>query len=259
MIMKYLAAILTVFLALPAQADEASQKVIECMQANLPPTARVQELEITSTDRAQGTRTLQANLYATKDKGLLRLMLRVVGPPDLSGSAYLLRESAGEREDDIYLSLPKAQRVRHITGNQASQSLFGTDFSYADIRQIQSAFAGGEAKLETPAEIDKRPVHVLVQKPLAGKASPYSLIRTWVDQQTCVPLKTEFHERDKPRKLLTTSAGALKQSGKYWYPSEMEMRDLKEETKTVLKLGRVMDVDGLSIRYFNPSSFSFSN
>lgn len=257
--MKYIAMILVVFLAIPAQADEAAQKVMDCMRANLPPTARVQELELTSIDRAQGRRTLSANLYAMQDKGLLRLSLRVLDPPDLAGSAYLLRETAGEREDDIYLSLPKVTRIRHITGTQASQSLFGTDFSYADVRQIQHAFGGGESTLEAPAEIDKRPVHVLVQKPEPGKASPYSLVRSWVDQQTCVPLKTEFHAGDKVRKLLTAPASSIKQSGKHWYASEMNMQDLKTETSTTLKLGRVMDVDGLSIRYFNPSTFNYGN
>jgi hypothetical protein len=259
LIMKYATALLMVFLAAPALADEAAQKVMDCMQANLPPTARVQQLELASTDRAGGTRVLEANLYAMLDKGLLRLSLRIIGPPDLAGSAYLLRETEGDREDDIYLSLPKAQRIRHITGAQASQSLFGTDFSYADVRQIQGAFAAGDSKLEAPAEIDKRPVHVLVQKPQEKKVSPYTMVRSWVDQQTCVPLKTEFYEGDKPRKRLTSPAASLKQSGKHWYPGEMEMVDLKTETRTTLKLGRIMDVDGLSIRYFNPSTFNYGN
>lgn len=258
--MKYVAAILMVLVLLPAHAEEGADKVVECMRGNLPPTARVQQLELTSTDRAGGTRTLDANLYAMRDKeGLLRMSLRVVGPPDLAGSAYLLRESAGEREDEIYLSLPKVRRIRHITGKQASQSLFGTDFNYADVRQIQSAFTGGESRLEEPSELGERPVHVLVQKPAADKPAAYDLIRTWVDKETCVPLKTEFYEGDKARKRLTSPAGSLSQAGKYWYPGEMEMSDLKTETKTTVKLGRVMDVDGLSVRYFNPSTFNYGN
>jgi hypothetical protein len=229
------------------------------MQANLPPSARVQQLEITSVDRAKGTRSLEANLYAMQEKGLLRMSLRIVGPPDLAGSAYLLREAEGEREDDIYLSLPKVRRIRHIKGAQASQSLFGTDFSLADVRQIQSAYIGGEGKLGDEEVIDKRSVQVLTQKPAEGKPSTYSLIRTWVDKDTCVPLKTEFYEGDKLRKRLTSPASALQQSGKYWYLSEMEMADLKAETKTTVKLGRVMDVEGLSSRYFNPSTFNYGN
>lgn len=256
--MKYIAAVLLIVLTLPAQAADTFQSVLDCMRANMPPTARVQELEMVSTDRAGGSRRLKANLYVMHD-GLLRLTLRIVDPPDLAGSAYLLRETEGPREDDVYLSLPKAQRVRHITGTQASQSLFGTDFNFADVRQIQNAFTGGDGTLEPPTEIDKRAVYVVSMKPKAEKASPYSLIRAWVDQKTCVPLKTEFYERDKPRKRLTAPATGLKQSGKFWYASEMEMQDLKTETHTKLTLGRVIDVDGLSTRYFNPNTFSYGN
>ena len=256
--MRLVAAILVALLALPAQAADTYQSVLECMKGNLPPSARVQELEMVSTDRAGGTRRLTANLYAMTD-GLLRLTLRVIDPPELAGSAYLLRETEGPREDDVYLALPKAQRVRHITGAQASQSLFGTDFNFADVRQIQGAFGGGEGKLEAAAEIDKRPVHVISVAPEKGKASPYTLIRSWVDQKSCVALKTEFHEGDKPRKRLTSPAASLKQSDKYWYASEMEMADLKTETRTTVKLGRLIDVDGLSTRYFNPNTFSYGN
>lgn len=241
-------------LAPVVQADEATRKVMDCMRANLPSSLRVQSFELNSTDRASGTRRLGGKLYAKEEGGLLRLTLRVTDPPDLAGSAYLLRETGSKEGDEIYLQLPKAN-PRRITGGQASQSLFGTDFSYADVKQIQNAFSGGSGQLEAAAEIDKRPVHVLVQTAASAGGSPYSKTRSWVDQKTCVVLKAEFYEGDKVRKQLTAPATALTQAGKVWYLSQMEMRDLKEETKTVLKLKVLPAEKDLSQHYFNPNTF----
>jgi hypothetical protein len=252
--MRYVTALLVLLLMVPAHAEETAQSVVECMRTNLPPSLRVQDFEMVSTDRAGGSRRLGGKLYAKAEDGLLRLTLRVLDPPDLYGSAYLLRETPGNVEDQIYLQLPK-DTPRRITGGQASQSLFGTDFSYADVKQMQNTFSGGEGKLEAPAEVDKRPVHVLLQKAQPAKGVPYSQTRVWVDQKTCVVLKAEFFEGDKPRKRLTAPASALTQADKHWYASEMEMRDLKEETHTVLKVKVQPSEKDLSQHYFSPNTF----
>ncbi len=255
--MKYVTTLLMVLLVMPAYADQASQKVIDCMRANLPSSLRVQKFELISTDRSSASRTLGGRIYAKEEGGLLRMTLRVLEPPDLAGSAYLLRETPDDEADEIYLSLPKVNRVRRITGSNASQSLFGTDFSYADIRQIQNAFTGGDAKLEPEEKFDMRSVHVLMQEPESDKESPYTRTRSWVDKQTCVVLKAEFFDddSDKPRKRLTAPASALTKADKTWYLNELEMRDLKEGTHTTLKLKIQQGEKDLSQHYFNTNTF----
>ncbi len=252
--MRYVTALLALLLAIPVHAEPTAESVVGCMRANLPPSLRVQDFELVSTDRSGGSRRLGGKLYAKAEEGLLRLTLRVMDPPDLYGSAYLLRETPGNVQDEIYLQLPK-DSPRRITGGQASQSLFGTDFSYADVKQMQNAFAGGESKLEAADKIEQRPVHVLLQKAQSAKGVPYSQTRVWVDQKTCVVLKAEFFEGDKPRKRLTAPASALTQAGKHWYVAEMQMRDLREETRTVLKVKVLPAEKDLSQHYFNPNTF----
>lgn len=234
-------------------ADGAADRILECMRTNIPQTLRVQEFDLTSVDRGGGERMLRGRLYAMRDKELVRAMVKIKAPPDLNGSAYLLRE--GKERDDMYVFLPALNKVRRITGGNADGPLFGTDLSYNDIKQVQNAFSGGAVRVEKPETLDGRPVHVLAMTPRADAESRYDLVRGWVDQKTCVALKIEFSEKDVVRKRLLASAQSLKQSGPNWYVSEAEMRDLRENTRTVLRITGVSSGDKLSERYFNSSSF----
>jgi hypothetical protein len=264
--MKRLAMLLALVIAAPAQAQEGVQKVIDCMRANAPPALRVQEIELTMTDRTGATRSLKGKLYGMLEKtpaggGLVRTMLRMESPEFVAGSAYLVREAADSTAEGMFVYLPAFKRVRQITSSlgDADGSLFGTDFSYNDFKQLANVFVGSSAKLEPPGEIDQRPTYVVSFKPLPGAGSTYSSVRTWVDQKTCVPLKIEFYVKDTVRKRLTAPPGALQQTGNFWYLSEVEMRDLREGTKTVMITGKLTAGEKLSGRYFDPNTFYLSN
>lgn len=248
--------LLSLSLSCPAFAQITTQEVIDCIRANVPAKLRAQTFELESTGRSGSSRKLQGKLYAMEEQGLLRIMLRVLNPPDVAGSAYLLREAKDEQQDHIYLFLPALNRVRRLSGGEAGQSLFGTDFSYSDFKQMQVGYANGDSMLEAPAEVEQRPVHVLVQKPKDAKISPYSLTRSWVDQKTCVILKADFYMGDQLRKQLTSSSDALQTTGSHWYLSKMLMTDLKEGTHSTLTVELAVGEKDLSQFYFNPSTFS---
>lgn len=241
------------------RADEATQKMLDCMRANIPPTVRIQEVEITATDRTGADRMLKGKLYALKDKGLVRAMLKISAPSDLSGAAYLLRETQPDRGDETYFYLPAVDRVRRITGASANASLLGTDFSYEEMKQLQSAFSGSDAKLEKTETLDQHPVQVLSLAPAAGSAARYNTVRAWVDQKSCVALKIEFFEGDSVRKELSAPAASLQQSGNYWYLSEVLMRDLRDGTKTRLKIVGVSSGADIPNRLFDPHTFYIGN
>lgn len=241
--------------AWPAQADEASQKILDCMRANIPETLRIQEVELTATDRAGGNRTLKGRVFAIKEKGLARAMLTINAPSDLNGAAYLMRQTEAGRGDEIYFYLPAVNRVRRISGASADTSLLGTDFSYNDMKELQNAFAGSDAKLEKTDAIDKRAVSVLALAPPAGATSRYSGVRAWVDQKSCIALKVEFYEGKTLRKELTAPASSLQESDKHWYAGEAQMRDLKDGTKTQLRIVGVTSGKELPSRLFDPHLF----
>lgn len=254
MMLRLLLAGLLLATGLTAQADEAADKILNCMRANIPDALRIQEVELNATDRTGGTRTLKGRVYAYKDKGLVRATLRINAPSDLSGAAYLMRETDSARADDIFFYLPAVGRVRRISGTSADASLLGTDFSYNDMKEIQSAFGGSVPKLGKDDVIEQRSMSVLTLTPAAA-SSRYSQITAWIDQKTCLAMKVQFMEAGVLRKELTAPASAIGRSGNFWYVSEARMRDAKEGTSTIMKIVGITEGGDLPSRLFDPHSF----
>ncbi|MES2884021.1 MAG: outer membrane lipoprotein-sorting protein [Pseudomonadota bacterium] len=240
-----------------AQADDA-QKVLECMRGNVPSALRVQDVELTSTDRAEATRTLRGKVYALRegvaDQSRLRIMLRVKAPENLAGSAFLMREATNVSDQGMYVFLPSVRRVRRITGEFADGALLGSDFSYQDFRHLQNGFEDLSSTLEAPEQIDGRPVHVLSSLS-QRKPSAYGRIRSWVDQKTCVPLKVEFYQNKTLLKQLTVPVAALNQSGAYWYPAEATIVDIRQGTRSTLRVLGVESGGKIKKGTFDPSLF----
>jgi hypothetical protein len=260
MTMKRFAMLLALVILAPAQAQEGAQKVIDCMRANVPPALRVQEIELAVTDRTGATRSLKGKLYGMLEKtaaggGLVRAMLRMDSPDSIAGTSYLVRETADSLSEDMFVYLPSFRRVRRISSSLADRSLLGTDFSYGDFKLLSNAFVGSSAKLEQSGDVVQRPTYTVLFKPLPGGTSRYNSVRAWVDQETCVPLKADFYVGDAVRKRLTAPASALQQTGKFWYLSQVVMRDLLEGTKTVMTIGTVTGVTEMPGRFFDPNLF----
>ncbi len=241
-----------------AQADE-SRKILECMRSNVPSSLRVQDIELTTTDRSAGSRSLRGKLYGLSETegGIhhVSAMLHVYAPENLAGSAVLLREATQVREQGIYVYLPAVRRVRRVTGEFADGALLGSDFSYQDFKQLQNGFDGLDATLESRQVLEQRPVFVLSFKPLPGSLSSYSRIRSWVDQKTCVPLKVDFYQGQTLSKQLHVPVAAIKQSGNRWYAADIFIRDLRAGTGSQLHVVGVDSDVKLSRATFSPSFF----
>lgn len=236
-----------------ARAGPAEDKLLDCMRANIPPTLRIQEFSLRATDRAGAARVLSGRLFAKREGDLLRTMLKLTGPADLNGAAYLMREGKGN--DEMYVFLPALNRVRRITGGGSGGSLFGTDLSYADIKQLHNAFASSAPAIEGGDKIDGRPVKILGVSPSTAAGSRYSRIRAWVDEASCVALRVDFMEGKELRKQLTVPSASLAKSGSYWYAAEAQMKDLKEGSHTLLKITGVKSGEDVANRYFDPRNF----
>lgn len=236
-----------------AAPDPATNQILQCMRNNIPPTVRIQGFELTSVDRTGGSRTLRGKLFATRDGDLARVMLQIEAPSDLAGAAYLVRET--KSGDEIYLYLPAMRKVRRITGPSQDGKLWGTDLSFNDVKQIQNAYSVATPKLEAPATVEGRTMHVLSMTPLPGQTARYNLVRAWVDQKTCVAVKVEFSDATGVRKQVNAKPAGIKQTGKYWYLSELDMSDTRDATRTKLKLLDLTSPEKLAERLFNPQTF----
>lgn len=240
-----------------ASAGPAEDKLMACMRANIPATLRIQEFQLSSVDRKGEKRLLMGKLFAKREGELLRAMLKLTSPADLNGASYLIRE--GVKSDEMHVFLPALNRTRRITGGAGDGPLFGTDLSYADIKQVQNAFSGSTPKIEGREKIETRAVTVLGVVPTAESGSRYARIKAWIDDASCMALKVEFMEGATIRKRLTSPAGSIAKSGAYWYVGESTMQDLKLGTRTQLKITGVKSGEDIANRYFDSRNFYLGN
>lgn len=259
--MKRLIGLLLLAVLLPVQAQEGAQKIVSCLRGNTLPGSHVQEIELAAYDVHGQTHVLKGKLMTQREnlpdaEGLLRAMLRIQAPAYLAGAAYLMKQMENREFESTYVYLPSVRRVRRISSEFADGSLLGTNFSYYDFTQLVNAFGDLNATLEGAEKYEDRDVNVISFSARSGDSSSiYSSVRVKVDQKTCVPLMAEFYKGQKVRKHFTASAKSIKKSKGMWYLSEIEMKDLLDDTRTVLRILSLETVDKLPVRSFEPNTF----
>lgn len=247
---------------LASEKEWTTQQIVDCVRNNVPNQLRVQTIELTATDASGGIRVLSGKLYGMRQtlkgsgQSVLRANLRIDAPASLAGASYLIREATtAGAPDGLYVYLPSVQRVKRITGGFADGSLLGTNFSYNDFKQMQTAFIRSTVTMEGAEKLHGRDTRILGFKVAPSPEGSYSRIRSWVDEESCLPIQTEFYQGNTLRKKLTVGPASIRQSGKMWYVSESEMTDLSNGTKTVLKILKVDTEMPLPENLFSKDSF----
>jgi hypothetical protein len=151
----------------------------------------------------------------------------------------------------MFVYLPNVQRVRRIHPDTASGSLFGTDFSYADIRYLQMMDTVAISERLEDGVVGERPTYHVRMRAKPGEKTPYDHVDAMIDQETCVALQVEFFgSNGSLEKRLTTPADSVTREGAIWVARSAVLKDLRNETSTSLGVEGV-EVDGeLSDRLF---------
>ena len=237
---------------LPSYAEPSAESVRDCVEANFPKHSSLQHIELRSVDRAGGTRVLAARLYWQRVGNYARAMIRVEAPNELKNAAYLVIQPVGEVER-VYVYMPTMKKVRRITAKTALNRLWGTDFSYEDMKFLQTALNNVTVVLQGSGEISGRSTHVLETHLNVEAGSPYQRVVSHVDTASCVALRTEFFERgESPRKVLDADPSSLTRDGERWIATHFEMLDKNNQTRTMLTIEhREIDVE-LPDHLFSP-------
>ena len=160
-----------------------------------------------------------------------RALIEVTAPPARRGVSLLILQEE-QSPPGLHMYLPELRSVRRVTGNTLSGTLLGTDFTYEDFLHIYGLAGAASLNQQEDDEIEQREVFVIDMEP-ADEHSSYEMIRSCIDQQWCVPLKVEFYTHGVGlRKILRVDASAIKDVNGHHIPFELEMRDLKEDTRT---------------------------
>lgn len=218
---------------------QSAQDIEQCIQRNLPSDTMIQTLKVVTLDRVGAERTLETELWWQRDQAGLRVHLAVDNPRELRGTKVFMLARNGL--NDMFIYRPELSRARRITSQMAQQGMLGTDYSYEDFGRLQGLLTNLEGGRTADAQIDGRATFVTESVPAIDAGSEYSRIRTWVDQETCVPLVIEYYTKEvpDPAKVMSANVKSISKEKTIWMAREVAMKDLRAGTSTRLVIEKL--------------------
>jgi hypothetical protein len=184
---------------------------------------------------ARGKITAKRWLYdRIGSHGNSKAVLRFTAPPEVKGVALLIVNHP-DRASDQWMWTPALERDRRIALQDRRTRFFGTDFSFEDLEErdvgqydyslLGEETAGGAAcwKIES--------------RPKQSKSSQYDRSILWVRKDRYVFWRIENYLKD--RLVRRATYGDLQEVQSIWTARTVEMADLRENSRTILKLEKL--------------------
>jgi hypothetical protein len=228
---KPLAALLLA--ALAASAQDA-RRIIE----------EVQRRSRTSSERYEGTlRVINARGRVTEKRwrydrlgshGSSKAVLRFTAPAEVRGVALLILNHP-ERSSDQWMWTPALQRERRIALQDRRTRFFGTDFSFEDLeeRDVDQY----DYRMEGEEALEGVACWRIEARPRQSKISQYDRSLLWVRKDHYVYWRIENYTRGSPARRVTYAD--LENVQGIWTARTIEMADLRQNSRTVLRLDKL--------------------
>lgn len=115
-------------------------------------------------------------------------------PRDISGAFFLTHAHIG-REDDMWMFLPAAGRLRKIVGAMQGQSYFGSHLSYENVTSHKFDEYG--YTLFKPSDLQNDFLCSVINRTPKYADSGYSSQNVWIDQDEHLTHRIDCYERDR--------------------------------------------------------------
>ena len=227
-------------------------EVRACVARTVPDYSMTQRLDVQMLDD-DGAISESSGYLSWKrfEDGRAKLVVSIVAPPERAGVAVLLIEREGANPD-VFMYIPERRQVRRVGARTLGASMLGTDLSYEDFTHFQQMVDTGEATRLDDATLEGHPVYVLENIP-DGEESAYSRILTYVDQEKCLPLKTEFFAPNGAlHKVLFVEREHVRKVNNRWVPFRIVMLDHQRDRRTVLVTADIEINPGIHNSVFTP-------
>jgi hypothetical protein len=218
-----------------APAEMTAAEIQTCVQKNFPNDSMIQTVKMVSVDRLGVERVLEAEMFWQLDPETQRsnVLMTFDNPPELRGASVLVLEK--KPQNDMFMFLPELGKSRRITSQMVQGNMMGTDFSYEDFQRLQGMLTSLDSKRLADETVFERKAFRTESVP-SDPSSEYSLVRSWIDQETCVPLQVELFTKEsaEPAKRMTMNPKAFSKEKASVFPREIAMKDLRTETSTTI-------------------------
>jgi hypothetical protein len=157
----------------------------------------VQTIHMELLDRRGGRREREIRSLRRYFGGERRSVLFFESPRNVRGTAFLTYDyPEPERDDDQWLYLPAARKVRRISAADRGSYFLGTDLSYDDVKnEGKLNLSDYEFRNEGREEVGGHPCWKVEAVPRSGEIADelgYGRIRLWVDDEIWMVRRSEI-------------------------------------------------------------------
>jgi hypothetical protein len=246
---------LTCWLLAGAASAASLEDVESCLASNVPKKSSAVAIKLRSRHRGGFESEHEGRIYWERSAGgRAETLICLEQPPAVRGLAYLVVEE--DTGVAVWGYLPEKHRVLQIHASVAARRarIARTAISYDDLRYLPFNLTGAEPEEISDSVVAERKVSVIRLSLPPGENPPYARVISFIDQESCLPLRTEFYETaHKLLKILTVDPGEIRRTGGIRLAHSMTIEDLRNEVITELQVEQVqIDLD-LPDRMFVPA------
>ncbi|MCC6860546.1 MAG: outer membrane lipoprotein-sorting protein [Bryobacterales bacterium] len=222
---------LALLLALSAWAQDP-RRIVEESQRRTRSGSQMYEGDLQVVDARRRVSQKRWRYRRMGSYGDSKALLRFTAPPDVKGVALLVVNHP-DRASDQWMWTPAIGRDRRIALQDRSTRFFGTDFSFEDLEerdvdQFDFTLLGAET-------IDGALCWKIESRP--RKKSQYTSSHLWIRQDNYVPARLDNFIKDEVvRRLFYRQVERIQE---IWTARELDMTDLRRNSRTILRLEKV--------------------
>jgi outer membrane lipoprotein-sorting protein len=169
-------------------------------------------------------------------------------PADVKGTSVLSHAGASA-EDEQWLYLPSAKRVKRIASANRASAFVGSEFTFEDLTASESKKYSWKV-VGTEACGDQK-CFSLEATPKDGN-SAYAKRVLHVDTVEFRIQSTDFYDRKGAKQKTLSYGNYQKMSGKYWRAHSWTMKNLQSGKSTVISFTSMKLANGFSASDFSP-------
>lgn len=172
-----------------------------------------------------------------------RTVIFYLSPSNIKDTGFLTYDYPDAAvDDDQWLYLPAARKVRRISASDRGDYFLGTDFTYEDIKKEgKSSVEDYNYKTIGEEELDGRHCYVLESIPVdeaTARELGYGKITSWVDSEIWMVRKAEFRDVSmNPLKTLITTE--IREIDGIWTAHRLEANNHKTGHTTIFTFADV--------------------
>lgn len=163
-----------------------------------------------------------------------KAVLRFTAPAEVKGVALLIHNHK-DRASDQWMWTPAIQRDRRIALQDRSTRFFGTDFSFEDLEERDSAHH--DYKLLGEETVEGAVCWKLESQPRPGRSSQYTRSLVWIRKDLYAFVRVEAFRKDALVRRIRY--GDFENVKGIWTARTLEVEDVTRKSKTVMKLDKL--------------------